>query len=124
MRSYELILIVHPEVDRDGLAAVIERVKGFFEAEGGRVTRVEPWGMRRLAYPIRNLWEGQYVLMHVELQPFALAEVERGLGLTEEILRHLIVRLEEPPGKRAEELRAEQLQPVEGAAEFYGVGEA
>ena len=54
MRSYELICIVHPQVDGEALTAVIETVKGLVERNGGKVTDVEPWGLRRLAYPIRN----------------------------------------------------------------------
>ena len=91
MRSYELVFIVHPEVDGDDLTTVVEAVKGLVERGGGEVTQVEPWGLRRLAYPIQKQWEGQYVLMRFELEPRSVAELERGLGLTEQIMRHLIV---------------------------------
>ena len=69
MRSYELIFIVHPELDEDDLTAVLERVTGLIERNSGKVSRVEPWGLRRLAYPIEKQWEGQYVLMELELEP-------------------------------------------------------
>lgn len=95
VRSYELIYIVHPEVDEAGLAAVNETVTGLVERGGGKVAKIDPWGLRRLAYPIQKLWEGQYVLMHLELDPQGVTELERGLGLAEQILRHLVVRLEE-----------------------------
>lgn len=91
MRSYELVFIVHPEVDGDDLTAIVETVKGLVERGGGEVTQVEPWGLRRLAYPIQKQWEGQYVLMRFELEPRSVAELERGLGLTEQVMRHLIV---------------------------------
>ena len=94
MRSYELVFIIHPEVDGDDLTVVVETVKGLVERGGGEVTQVEPWGLRRLAYPIRKQWEGQYVLMQFELEPRSVAELERGLGLTEQIMRHLIVCVE------------------------------
>jgi small subunit ribosomal protein S6 len=95
VRSYELIYIVHPEVDEAGLSTVNETVTGLVERGGGKVVKIDPWGLRRLAYPIQKMWEGQYVLMHLELDPQSVTELERGLGLAEQILRHLVVRLEE-----------------------------
>ena len=94
MRSYELIFIVHPELDEDDLTAVLERVTGLIERNSGKVLRVEPWGLRRLAYPIEKQWEGQYVLMELELEPQGMAGLERDLGLVEPLMRHLIVRVE------------------------------
>lgn len=95
VRSYEFVFIVHPEVDGDDLTAVIEKVDGLIERNGGKVTRIEPWGLRRLAYPIQKQWEGQYVFMQLELEPQGVAKLEHNLGLTEQIIRHLIVRVEE-----------------------------
>jgi small subunit ribosomal protein S6 len=94
VRSYELIFIVHPELDEDDLTAVLERVTGLIERNSGKVSRVEPWGMRRLAYPIEKQWEGQYVLMGLELEPQGMAGLERDLGLVEPLMRHLIARVE------------------------------
>ncbi len=102
MRSYELVFIVHPEVDEDGLTAVTEKVEGLIKRNGGKVTRIEPWGLRRLAYPIQKQWDGQYVLMRLELESQSVVGLEHDLGLTEQIMRHLVVRVEEdakPPGE-------------------------
>ncbi|MBL7065537.1 MAG: 30S ribosomal protein S6 [Anaerolineae bacterium] len=102
MRSYELVFIVHPEVDEDGLTAVTEKVEGLIKRNGGKVTRIEPWGLRRLAYPIQKQWDGQYVLMRLELESQSVVGLERDLGLTEQIMRHLVVCVEEdakPPGE-------------------------
>lgn len=94
MRSYELVFIVDPELEGDDLTAVIERVKTLVERNGGQVAQVELWGLRRLAYPIRNQWEGQYVLMQLEMEPQGVGGLERDLGLAEQVMRHLIVRPE------------------------------
>jgi small subunit ribosomal protein S6 len=94
MRSYELVFIVDPELEGDDLTAVIERVKTLVERNSGQVAQVEPWGLRRLAYPIRKQWEGQYVLMQLEMEPQGVAGLERDLALAEQVMRHLIVRLE------------------------------
>ena len=94
MRSYELVFIVNPELDEDDLTAVRERVEGLIERSSGKVTKVEPWGLRRLAYPLQKQWEGQYVLMQLDIEAQGVAELERDLGLVEPILRHLIVRVD------------------------------
>ena len=94
MRSYELVFIVHPEMEGDDLATVVDRVADLVQRNGGEVTRTEPWGFKRLAYPIQNQWEGHYVLMQLGLESQGVAGLERDLGLVEPVLRHLIVRME------------------------------
>ncbi len=94
MRSYELVFIVNPELDEDDLTAVRERIEGLIERSSGKVTKVEPWGLRRLAYPVQKQGEGQYVLMQLDIGAQGVAELERDLGLVEPILRHLIVRVD------------------------------
>jgi small subunit ribosomal protein S6 len=81
-------------LDEDDLTAVMERVTDLIDRNSGKVSRVEPWGLRRLAYPIEKQWEGQYVLMELELEPQGVAGLERDLGLVEPVMRHLIVRVE------------------------------
>ena len=95
VRDYELVFVVHPTVDPDGLTAVTENVQALVERGGGTVVKLDPWGLRRLAYPIQDVWEGQYVLMRLEMDPQAVAPLERSLKLLEEVMRHLIVRVEE-----------------------------
>lgn len=94
MRSYELIFIVRPEIEGDDLTAVVEAVKSLIERGEGEITKVEPWGLRRLAYPIQDQSEGQYVLMQFNVEPQFISELEHDLGLNEQIMRHLIVRME------------------------------
>ncbi|MCS7282238.1 MAG: 30S ribosomal protein S6 [Anaerolineae bacterium] len=95
MRRYELTYIVHPQVDQAGLEAVIADVRNLVESNGGVVHKVEPWGLRRLAYPIRKVREGYYVLMDIGLNAPKVAELERALKLREPILRYLFVRTDE-----------------------------
>jgi small subunit ribosomal protein S6 len=94
MRSYELAFIIHPQADEAGIAAVEARVSQLVAAAGGEVTSVNRWGRRRLAYPIRKQREGIYVLMQLQLQPQGMAGLERGLKLTEEVIRYLLVKPE------------------------------
>jgi small subunit ribosomal protein S6 len=89
-----MVCIIHPEVEGDDLAAVIENIEGLVKRGDGRVTHIEPWGMRRLAYQIKKVEDGQYVLLKLELEPQSVAAVDRGLQLMEPVIRHLIVSID------------------------------
>ncbi len=95
MREYELTFIVRSDVEEPDLTAVIERVKGLISDNGGEVARIDQWGTRRLAYPINQIREGQYVFMLTKLPPRSITELDRALSLTEEVMRHLFVRVDE-----------------------------
>lgn len=90
MREYELIFIVHPDLDETAFNDVVQKVQGWISDAGGEVTKVDLWGTRKLAYPIRKQDEGQYVLMETSMEPSLNAELERNLGLLEPIMRYLI----------------------------------
>ena len=94
VRSYELVFIVHPEVDGDDFTAVVERVTSLIERNSGKITQVNDWGLRRLAYPIQDQWEGHYVFMLLELEPHVVIGLDRSLILIEQVIRHLVVRVE------------------------------
>ena len=91
---YELVYIVRPTVDEQGLVALNERVYKFIANNGGAITRREDWGKRRLAYPIAKFTEGFYSVLQLNLPPTAVREIERSLKLTEEVLRYLVVRVD------------------------------
>lgn len=95
MRNYELVFIVHPELDENGFNDIVERVQGWVTENGGEVQKTDIWGRREMAYPIRKLREGQYVLMDVEMDPESGIVLERNLRFTEPILRFLLVNKEE-----------------------------
>ncbi len=95
MREYELIYIVHPEVEEPGLTDILDRVKSLISNNGGEVDNETSWGKRRLAYPIQNMREGLYMFLEIKLPPQTVFEVEHGLKLIEPVMRHLIVRVEE-----------------------------
>ena len=95
MREYELTIIVRSDIEEPDLMTLIDRVKALITDQGGEVAKLELWGTRRLAYPIKQVREGQYVFMVTQLPPQALVEVDRGIKLIEDILRHLFVRVDE-----------------------------
>ena len=96
MRRYELMLVLRPDVAEDRIQSVLERTTRAIAAGGGQVIKAAPWGRRRLAYPIDRYREGSYHILHFEAPPEAITEVERGLLITEEVLRHLVTRVERP----------------------------
>ena len=90
MRTYELICIVQPDLDESAFNGVLDRVKGWVAESGGSIDKVDLWGRRRLAFPIRKQREGQYVLFNVSLNPAATAELERNIRFQETVLRHML----------------------------------
>lgn len=96
MRRYELMLVLRPDVPDDRSQALIDRTTRQIVASGGQIVKVAPWGRRRLAYPIDRYREGSYQIVVFEGPPNAVVELERGLLITEEVLRHLVTRVERP----------------------------
>jgi len=96
VRRYELMLVFRPDAPDDRLSAIIDRTTRQITADGGQIVKVAPWGRRRLAYPIERQREGSYHIVVFESPAPAVAELERSLLITEEVLRHLIVRQERP----------------------------
>jgi len=95
MRRYELMLLLRPDLEDDKLQAAVEKVTRAIVNGGGSLSKVSPWGKRRLAYPIHHLREASYFLIHFDIEPGAVREIERGMLISEEILRHLVTVLED-----------------------------
>ena len=93
LRDYELVVIISPEVTDENVDTTVERVSQFITEKGGVVSEVERWGKRTLAYPIKHFMEGNYVLSRLKLEPAVGKELEANLRISEEVLRHLLVRL-------------------------------
>jgi small subunit ribosomal protein S6 len=94
-RDYELVVVLSPEIADDGVSASLERIQQSVGARGGEVVGIDHWGRRRLAYPIKKQLEGNYVITQIRLDPAQVPDLERNLKLSEEVLRHLIVRVGE-----------------------------
>ena len=90
MRAYELIFIVHPDLDDSAIKELVDRVKGWITDAGGQVAKVDLWGKRKLAYRLRKQTEGQYVLMKTQLAPSFCVQLERNLRLQEPVMRFLL----------------------------------
>jgi len=111
MRRYELMLVLRPDLPDDRTQAVIDRTTRAIATAGGQIVKVAPWGRRRLAYPIDRHREGSYHIILFEAPSDSIAELERGLLITEELLRHLVTRVERP-------VKAARREGLDDAAEF------
>lgn len=104
MRRYELMLLLRPDLEEEKLQSAVEKVTRAIVNGGGALTKVSPWGKRRLAYEIGHHREASYFLLHFDIDPSKVREIERGMLISEEILRHLVTVIEDRPGQSEEDL--------------------
>jgi len=97
LRDYEILYIVRADLDDDKVQDIIKRVNTLIERAGGSVERTNVWGKRKLAYEVKHQKEGSYVLQDFQIGPDRVPELEAALKITEEVLRHLVVRKPDKP---------------------------
>ena len=93
MRHYEIVVLVHPD-QSEQVPAMLERYKGIVTAAGGAVHRIEDWGRRQLAYPLAKVHKAHYLLLNIETDQKALAELTAGFRFSDAVLRHLVVSMD------------------------------
>ena len=93
LHDYEMVYIISPEVVEEKLDAAIDNVNQFITGKGGTISEVERWGKRKLAYPIKHFIEGSYVLARFKMKTTTSKELEGKLQISDEVLRHLLIRL-------------------------------
>lgn len=130
-RKYEMMIVVAPTVTEDGLPTVAERVAGYVSRQGGEIelySHENPWGHRRLAYPIQGFQDAFYVLYYFTAPPRSVDEIEREIRIDDQIIRHLIVKYDplaeseygrpkRPSGARDEEAEETQEATAEEETE-------
>ncbi|MBO5364264.1 MAG: 30S ribosomal protein S6 [Clostridia bacterium] len=94
INKYETIFVVDATKTEEEITALVEKFKSLIEKHG-EIEAVEEWGKRRLAYPINDLTEGYYVLVNFKSKPDFPVELERVYGITDGIIRDIVVRREE-----------------------------
>ncbi len=113
MRLYDIVVLVTPDLADEDAAKVAGEYKKILVDGGATVVKEEPWGKRRLAFPIGRKREAHYVYWQVQAAPAAVAEAERRMGLSDQVLRHLAVRVDEElkrSAKMAERLRKKAIK--------------
>jgi len=90
--DYEAMFILRPDLEEEKITEVMERFRSLVENHGGEVTKLERWGKRRLAYQIQHLREGIYIILRFKGNNEVVQELDRVFKITDEVLRHMIVR--------------------------------
>ena len=107
-RDYELGFIINPEVSEEQTGALLERIQQVITNHDGQVMRVNQWGRRRMAYPIKHHRDGFYVFIDMILTPETVFELDRTLNVTEEVIRHMIIRRDPKAVQKEREEREER----------------
>ncbi|MCJ7426280.1 MAG: 30S ribosomal protein S6 [Dehalococcoidales bacterium] len=94
LRDYELVVIINPEVADEGVDSIVDNISRLITQKSGTVDELDRWGKRKLAYPIKHFLEGNYVLVRCKMNPASGKGLEASLRISEEVLRHLLVRLD------------------------------
>ena len=93
LQDYELVFIISPEVADESLENTVDGISQFITSKDGVISDVERWGKKKLAYPVEYFLEGNYVLARFKINPAQCKELEANLKISEEILRHLLIKL-------------------------------
>ena len=94
MRTYETIFIVHPDLTGDAYNAVVEKFKGVLTDQAAEILKVDEWGSRKLAYPVKKQTRGSYILVAYEAGPTVVAEFERRMRIDDAVIKFQTVYLE------------------------------
>ena len=122
MRHYEIVFLVHPDQSSQ-VQAMIDRYKATIEEAAGTIHRLEDWGRRHLAYPIKKIHKAHYVLLNVECDQATLDELESGFRFNDAILRSMTLLKKEAvtepsliAAENAEEQKAEEAKAADAKA--------
>lgn len=114
--SYEALFVIKPDLGEEATSAVVNKFTSLIADNNGVVESVNEWGKRRLAYPIEKLVEGYYVLVNFKSEPTLPLELNRVFGITDEILRYLVVRADEVAAAPAVEAAPAAEEPADATA--------
>ena len=106
MRHYELVLLVHPD-QSDQVVGMVERYIKLVQDNGGTIHRLEDWGRRQLAYPIKKAYKAHYILMNIEATPEVVAELDNAFYYNDAVLRNMIMQRDEAITEESPMMRRE-----------------
>jgi small subunit ribosomal protein S6 len=92
LKDYELVYIINPEVADEALETRVNDISQFITGREGVISSVDKWGKKKLAYPLKHYLEGNYVLTRFRMSPSRCQELEASLKISEDVLRHLLVK--------------------------------
>jgi small subunit ribosomal protein S6 len=94
MRKYEAMYIIRPNIDEESKKAVVDRFNQILTDNGAEISESKDWGKRRLAYEIEDFRDGYYQIVNFVSEPAAVAEFDRLAKISEDIIRHLVIKEE------------------------------
>ena len=94
MALYEHVFLARQDLSQPQVDALVEQYKGVISANGGSVGRVENWGLKSLTYRVKKNRKAYYTLMDLDCPPAALKEMERQMGLSEDVLRFMSIKVD------------------------------
>ncbi len=117
MRHYEIVLLIHPD-QSDQVPAMLQRYIAIVKNSGGQVHRQEDWGRRQLAYPIDKLSKAHYILLNIECDKAALAELKENFRFSDAVLRELIIKRDKAITEVSPQAKAKEAQGQENRREY------
>lgn len=116
MRPYEVMLILDGTADENTVSSNVEKITELVTSQSGKVGQVSKWGRRRFAYELKHRWEGNYTLLEMTAEPKTVADLDRMLLLSDDVVRHKIIRLPESvAGRRSLATPEESASAEEGS---------
>lgn len=111
-RPYEVVLIIDSGLDEAIIKATIDKAVDIIKSQGGKAGRVDNWGRKRFAYELKNKLEGFYAVVEFDAEPSVVAELDRVLSITDEVLRYKIIRTPEASKKQTASSDDKVAEPV------------
>jgi small subunit ribosomal protein S6 len=90
MRTYEVIVIIHPDLEEGVVNETLEKINGWITATGGTVEKTDAWGKKRMAYEIKKQREGNYFMLSASMPPTATNDLANNLRFLEPVMRSMI----------------------------------
>ena len=95
MRPYEVMVIFDADLEEEAVRSAVDRATQLIQSKGAELGYVDFWGKRRFAYRLKHRWEGYYVVLQAKAEPVAMDELRRSLSLSDDVIRHKILRIPE-----------------------------
>jgi small subunit ribosomal protein S6 len=108
MREYELMIITKPDIPESELSKMISKWEGLMTSEGGQIIKKESWGVKKLAYPIKKSSRGSYLVYDAAATQANMVELDRLLGLDENVLRSMNIKLADTVDVAARKLQLQK----------------
>jgi len=92
LRNYELVIIFDPSLEEEAIDTELSKITSLIEKEKCKISDIDKWGIRKLAYPIKSQENGYYLIVYFEGNGSIVSELDRVIKINDKILRHLIVK--------------------------------